>query len=86
MSRMMKAIDIYCGNEEHRKLFPSATWSMVEHCERKVMDQLKKEIEECAIQEDAPIYEGDKEADYFVRLSDVINVLEKDCPGEMSNT
>lgn len=29
------------------------------------------EVTECAKQEDSPLYEGDKEVDYFVRLSDV---------------
>ena len=35
------------------------------------------EVAECAKQEDAPIYEGDKEVDCFVRLSDVENAINK---------
>ena len=35
------------------------------------------DITECAIQEDAPIYEGDKEIDLWVRLSDVEDVINK---------
>ncbi len=35
------------------------------------------EIVECAKQEDAPIYEGDKEVDKWVRLSDVEDAINK---------
>ena len=35
------------------------------------------DITECAIQEAAPIYEGDKEIDLWVRLSDVEDVINK---------
>lgn len=35
------------------------------------------EVAECAKQEDAPLYEGDKEVDSFVRLSDVENAINK---------
>ena len=35
------------------------------------------DITECAIQEDAPIYEGDKEIDLWVRLSDVEDIINK---------
>lgn len=35
------------------------------------------EVNECAKQEDAPIYEGDKEVDYFVRLSEVNAAINK---------
>ena len=35
------------------------------------------EIAECARQEDSPIYEGDKEVDQFVRMSDVENAINK---------
>lgn len=34
-------------------------------------------VAECAKQEDAPIYKGDVEDDYFVRLSDVNDVINK---------
>lgn len=34
-------------------------------------------VAECAKQEDAPIYKGDVEDDYFVRLSDVNEVINK---------
>lgn len=36
-----------------------------------------REIQEIAIQTDCPVYEGDKEIDLYVRLSDVIEVLQK---------
>lgn len=35
------------------------------------------DVAECAKQEDSPIYEGDKEVDCFVRLSDVDMVINK---------
>ena len=35
------------------------------------------DIDECAKQEDSPLYEGDKEVDLFVRLSDVANAINK---------
>ena len=35
------------------------------------------EVGECAKQEDAPIYEGDKEVDMWVRLSDVEDAINK---------
>lgn len=35
------------------------------------------EVVECAKQEDAPIYEGDKEVDQWVRLSDVKEAINK---------
>ena len=35
------------------------------------------EVAECAKQEDAPIYKGDVEDDYFVRLSDVNESINK---------
>lgn len=35
------------------------------------------EIVECAKQEDAPIYEGDKEVDKWIRLSDVEDAINK---------
>lgn len=35
------------------------------------------EVVECARQEDAPIYEGDKEVDRWVRLSDVEEAINK---------
>lgn len=38
---------------------------------------LINELKEIARQEDSPIYEADKEVDYFLRLSDVIELLNK---------
>lgn len=35
------------------------------------------EVVECAKQKDAPIYEGDKEVDMWVRLSDVEDAINK---------
>lgn len=48
---------------------------------------LLAEVAECAKQEDSPIYEGDKEVDQWVRLSDVESAISKcsndDFSGEM---
>lgn len=41
---------------------------------------MAKEIEKIAIQTDCPVYKGDKEVDLYVRLSDVIEVLQKNAP------
>lgn len=38
---------------------------------------ISEKIKECARQEDAPIYRGDEEVDYFVRLSEVLEILEE---------
>lgn len=35
------------------------------------------ELSECAIQTDCPVYEGDKEVDMYIRLSDVIRLINK---------
>ncbi len=35
------------------------------------------EVAECAKQEDSPLYRGDEEVDYFVRLSDVNEAINK---------
>lgn len=35
------------------------------------------EVAECARKEESPLYEGDKEVDCFVRLSDVENAINK---------
>ena len=43
-------------------------------------DYVKIENEEIAIQTDCPLYEGDKEVDLYVKLSDVIEVLQKNAP------
>lgn len=41
------------------------------------LELMLTEIIECARQEDAPIYEGDKEVDQWVRLSDVTEIISK---------
>lgn len=41
------------------------------------IEKLLDEVTKCAIQEDAPIYEGDKEIDMWVRLSDVKAAINK---------
>ncbi len=38
-------------------------------------EKLLKRLDEIAFQEDSPIYEGDKETDCFVRLSEVIAAI-----------
>ena len=43
------------------------------------------EVAECAKQEDSPLYEGDKEVDLFVRLSDVENAINKHLNEEWLN-
>lgn len=50
---------------------------------QRVYRNMAKEIEEIAIQTDCPLYEGDKEVDLYVRLSDVIGVLQKNAPMEI---
>ena len=41
------------------------------------LELMLTEIIECARQEDTPIYEGDKEVDQWVRLSDVTEIISK---------
>lgn len=41
---------------------------------------MAREIEQIAIQTDCPLYEGDREIDLYVRLSDVVEVLQKNAP------
>lgn len=44
---------------------------------KNIFRKILNEIEEMAKQLDAPIYEGDRETDYYVRLSDIYEVFEK---------
>ena len=48
--------------------------------EHRIYRNMAREIEEIAIQTDCPLYEGDKEVDLYVKLSDVIEVLQKNAP------
>lgn len=50
--------------------------------EHRVYRNMAREIEKIAIQTDCPLYEGDKEVDLYVKLSDVIEVLQKNAPVE----
>lgn len=56
---------------------------MQARAEQRVYRKMAKEIEEIAIQTDCPLYEGDKEIDLYVRLSDVIEILQKNAPMEI---
>lgn len=56
---------------------------MQARAEHRVYRNMAREIEEIAIQTDCPLYEGDKEIDLYVRLSDVITVLQKNAPLEI---
>lgn len=48
--------------------------------EHRIFKQIAKEIEQTAIQEDCPEYRGDREVDLYVRLSDVIEILQRHAP------
>lgn len=41
------------------------------------LENMHAETVECARQEDAPVYEGDREVDQWVRLSDVERIISK---------
>lgn len=56
---------------------------MQARAEHRVYRNMAREIQEIAIQTDCPIYEGDKEVDLYVRLSDVIEILQKNAPMEL---
>lgn len=56
---------------------------MQSRAEHRVYRKMAREIQEIAIQTDCPLYEGDKEVDLYVRLSDVIEVLQKNAPMEI---
>lgn len=56
---------------------------MKARAEHRVYRKMAKEIEEIARQTDCPVYEGDKEVDLYVKLSDVIEVLQKNAPMEI---
>lgn len=53
---------------------------MQARAEHRVYRSMACEIEKIAIQTDCPVYKGDKEADLYVKLSDVIEVLQKNDP------
>lgn len=56
---------------------------MQARAEHRVYRNMAREIQEMAIQTDCPVYEGDKEVDLYVKLSDVIEVLQKNAPMEI---
>ena len=53
---------------------------MQSRAEQRAFRNMAREIEQIAIQTDCPLYEGDREIDLYVRLSDVIEVLQKNAP------
>lgn len=56
---------------------------MQARAEHRVYRNMAREIRKIAIQTDCPVYEGDKEVDLYVKLSDVIEVLQKNAPMEI---
>ena len=56
---------------------------MQARAEHRIYRNMAREIKEIAIQTDCPVYEGDKEVDLYVKLSDVIEVLQKNAPMEI---
>lgn len=57
---------------------------MQARAEQRVFRNMAREIEQIAIQTDCPLYEGDREIDLYVRLSDVIKVLQENAPMDIS--
>ena len=53
---------------------------MQARAEQRVFKKMAYELEELAKQTDCPVYLGDKEVDSYVRLSDVIEILQKNAP------
>lgn len=48
--------------------------------EHRVFRKMAYELVELAKQTDCPVYLGDKEVDSYVKLSDVIEILQKNAP------
>lgn len=44
---------------------------------QEVFEKIIKKLNEIAIQEDAPVYEGDRESDNYIRCSDAIEAVEQ---------
>ena len=44
---------------------------------QEVFEKIIKKLEEIAVQEDAPIYEGDRESDNYIRCSNAIEAVEQ---------
>lgn len=62
-------------------------WKMImdffeARAEQRKFRHIAEEIEKEAIQTDCPVYKGDKEIDLYVKLSDVIKILEDNSPME----
>lgn len=53
---------------------------MQARAEQRVFRKMAYEMQELAIQTDCPIYLGDKEIDSYVKLSDVLEILQKNAP------
>ena len=53
---------------------------MQARAEQRVYRNMAREIEKIAKQTDCPLYKGDEQVDLYVRLSDVIEVLQKNAP------
>ena len=41
------------------------------------IETLKEQLAELAVQEDAPVYEGDREVDSYIKLNDAIDLINK---------
>lgn len=53
---------------------------MKARAEHRVYRKMAHELVELAKQTDCPVYLGDKEVDSYVRLSDVIKILQENAP------
>lgn len=53
---------------------------MQARAEQRVFRKMAYEMQELAIQTDCPIYLGGKEIDSYVKLSDVLEILQKNAP------
>lgn len=53
------------------------TTTMQKRTKQRTFKQIAQELEELAIQTDCTVYLGDKKIDNYVRLSDVIDILQK---------
>ncbi|MSS64582.1 hypothetical protein [Velocimicrobium porci] len=46
-------------------------------CKNRYVSEIITELEDCAKQEDCPVYLGDREIDSYVKLSEVIEIINK---------
>jgi len=45
--------------------------------DKETIMKMMDDISECAKQEDCPVYKGDQEVDCYVKLSSVLEIIEK---------